>query len=317
MNPQVLTDVSPDRLRRDLFHLCRDPLSFRTVSYTRPWQNKNSLDETDEFIASEMRKYSSLVELTPNRVQALRCNSAKPLHHWYDRPQPDAPWYDAHNIEVTLPGSSYCSEIIQLLSHKDSASWINSPGAHDNAVGTVANMELVRVLSALPRQRTIRVLFCNEEHWPWHSASAANAARKRGDNIIACLNQDSLCSKSDADIAAGRKIHYAVYSTPEGKPLAELMVSTAQRYKLLPLEVFCAPKNSISDDEGSFIKAGYLRSIMNRGCYPTADAQYHLPGDIPERVDLENLRLSTQLLLAAVLDIDAQGEDIFSKKQSL
>ncbi len=313
MNPQLLAEVSQERLRRDLFHLCRDPFSFRTVLYTRPWQKKNSLDETDEFIASEMRKYSPLVALIPNRIQPFRCDSAKPLHHWYDRPQPEDPWYDAHNIEVTLPGSNHHLEIIQLISHKDSMSWINSPGAHDNAVGTIANMELVRVLSAWPRQRTIRVLFCNEEHSPWHSASAANAARKRGDNIIACLNQDSLSGKSEADVAAGRKTHYAVYSTPEGQPLAEMMVRTAQRYKL-PLEVFCAPKKSINDDDGSFIKAGYLRTIMNLGSYPYADAQYHLPGDIPERVDLENLRLSTQLLLAAVLDIDDQGEAIFAPK---
>ena len=311
MNPKVLADVSQERLRRDLFHLCRDPFSFRTVSYTRPWQSKNSLDETDEFIAAEMRRYSSLVELVPNRVQAFRCNPAKPLHHWYDRPQPEDPWYDAHNIEVTLPGSGSSGEIIQLISHKDSMSWINSPGAHDNAVGTVANMELVRVLSALPRQRTVRVLFCNEEHTPWHSASAANAARERGDNIIAVLNQDSLDGKSDADFAANRKTHYAIYSTPEGQALAELMPRTAQRYQL-PLEVFCAPKKSINDDDGNFIKAGYRRTIMNLGSYPYSDEQYHLPGDIPERVDLENLRLSTQLLLAAVLDIDEQGESIFA-----
>ena len=77
MNPKVLAEVSQDRLRRDLFHLCRDPFSFRTVLYTRPWQSKNSLDETDEFIAAEMRRYSSLVEMVPNRVQAFRCGARR------------------------------------------------------------------------------------------------------------------------------------------------------------------------------------------------------------------------------------------------
>ncbi len=311
MNPQVLAEVSQDRLRHDLFYLCRDPFSFRTVSYTRPWHKQNSLDETDEFIAGEMGKFASQVEVTANRVQAFRCNSSKPLHHWYDRPQPEDPWYDARNIEVTLPGASYADEIIQLISHKDSMSWINSPGAHDNAVGTVANMELVRVLSSQPHQRTIRVLFCNEEHCPWHSATAAQAAWQRGDKIIAALNQDSLCGKSDEDLAAERKTHIACYSTPEGKALADFMVATAERYQL-PLTVRSAAKKSINDDDGSYIKAGYLQTIMNLGSYPYEDAQYHLPGDIPERVDLENLRLSTQLLLAAVLDIDEQGADVFA-----
>ncbi|MPN51397.1 hypothetical protein SDC9_199042 [bioreactor metagenome] len=50
---------------------------------------------------------------------------------------------------------------------------------------------------------------------------------------------------------------------------------------------------------------------MNLGSWPYGDPQYHLPGDIPERVDLENLRLSTQLILAAILDIDEAGEHVF------
>ena len=59
MEKQVLGKVSVENLRRDLFYLCRDPLSFRTVSYTIPWHEKNSLEETDDFIAGEMRKYAS------------------------------------------------------------------------------------------------------------------------------------------------------------------------------------------------------------------------------------------------------------------
>ncbi len=305
-NPGVLNEVSVERLRHDLFYLCRDPLSFRTVSYTRPWHEKNSLDEADDFIAAEMRKFAA-VEVIANRVRAFRCNSAKPLHHWYDAPREGDPWYDAHNIEVTLPGTTHADEIIQLISHKDSMSWINSPGAHDNAVGTVANMELVRVLSALPRQRTIRVLFCNEEHTPWHSATAANAARARGDRIIAAFNLDSICGKSDAAIAAGLKTHIVLYSTDEGKVLADFVVAEAGKYKL-PLQVGTGFKESVNDDDGSFIHAGYRRTISNIGSFPYEDAEYHLPGDVPERVDLENLRLSTQLLLASVLDIDEAGE---------
>jgi hypothetical protein len=52
---------------------------------------------------------------------------------------------------------------------------------------------------------------------------------------------------------------------------------------------------------------------MNVGSFPYDDSQYHLPGDVPERVNIENLVLSTQLLLAAILEIDAKGEDVFRK----
>ena len=63
MNPELLEAVSCDRLHHDLFYLGRDPLPVRTVSYTIPWHTKNSLDEADDFIASE----TSLVDLLATR----------------------------------------------------------------------------------------------------------------------------------------------------------------------------------------------------------------------------------------------------------
>ncbi len=311
MDRSILEKVSLENLRHDLFAFCRDPFSFRTVSYTVPWHRKNSLDELDEFLAAEMRKFSNRVEMIPNRVQAFRCNPNKPLHHWYDTPKPEDPWYDAHNIAVTLPGSEKPEEIIQLVSHKDSMSWINSPGAHDNAVGAVVNMELVRVLSALPLRRTVRVLFCNEEHCPWHSATYANAARDRGDRIIAVMNQDSLDGKSDAASASGIHSFASLYSTPEGKVFAEYLGSLVKKYDL-PIEFTSGPKGRVNDDDGSFIKAGYVRTVMSIGSWPYGDPQYHLPGDAPERVDYVNLRLSAQLILAAVLELDENGESVFA-----
>ena len=314
MEKRLLNRVSAENLRHDLFYLCRDPLSFRTVSYKIPWHEKNSLEETDDFIAGEMRKYASSVAMIPNKVQPFRCDSSKPLHHWYSAPLESDPWYDAHNIAVTLPGSEYPDEIIQLVSHKDSMSWINSPGAHDNAVGAVANMELVRVLSTLKLKRTVRVLFCNEEHSPWHSRTYAEAASRNGDRVIAVLNQDSLCGKSEEALEAGIKTNVSAYSTPEGKALAEFIVSEAARYEI-PICASAVFKERVNDDDGSFIKAGYLDTVHNLGSLPYADSQYHLPGDIPERVDLINLQLAVQLILASILDIAEHGASVFRKPE--
>ena len=312
MDTALLEKVSHERLKKDIFAFCREPFSFRTVLYTLPWHKKSSLLELDDFIAAEMRKYTEHVTLLPNKVQAFRCDSSKPLHHWYSTPLPDDPWYDANNIEVVLPGTDKADEIIQLVSHKDSMSWINSPGAHDNAVGAVCNMELMRVLSSLPRHRTIRVLFCNEEHSPWHSRTYANAAQERKDNIIAVMNQDSLCGKSEELLRAGASTHAVVYNFDEGKCLADFIASENEKYGL-GLQMTLAQKQYVNDDDGSFINAGYRYTVMNLGSYPYGDEQYHLPGDIPERVSIANLRLSTQLLLASILDIDANGADIFKK----
>ncbi len=58
-------------------------------------------------------------------------------------------------------------------------------------------------------------------------------------------------------------------------------------------------------------KAGYLNVAPCGMNFPYADSQYHLPGDVSERVNIDNVVRSTQLLLAAILEIDARGTDVF------
>ena len=303
---EALKRVSADRIRRDLFHLCRDPLPFRKVNYTRPGQSVNSLAEADAFIRGQIESAGYDVVTTVNKVQPFRCDSTRPLHHWYSSPQPGDPWYEAANLEATRPGRTQPEEIIQLISHKDSMSWIDSPGAHDNAVGTVANLELARVLATCDLKRSVRLLFCNEEHTPWTSRFAAEAAAARGDRIIAVLNVDSLDGKPEEEMAAGKLTHVIAYSTDEGHALADLMEGCVARYNI-GLDVRVAFKENVNDDDGMFIKAGFRTTVMNLGSWPYADSEYHLPGDVPERVNIENMVRSTQLLLAAVLEITDDG----------
>lgn len=300
----LLHRISSERLRQDLDHLCRT-LPFRKVIHTRPGQSRHTLAETDDYLLSQLRSAGIPVTTTTHRVQPFRCDSTKPLHHWYAPPHPADPFCDVQNLEAILPGHGYhADEIIQLIAHKDSMSWIDSPGAHDNAVGTVALLELARVLATCHLSRSIRLLFCNEEHTPWTSRFAAEASAARGDHIIAVLNVDSIDGKSDAERTAGRLTHVIAYSTDEGKALADRMLSIARRH-IPDLEVRSAFKDHINDDDGMFILAGFRAAVMNIGSWPYADPEYHLPGDTPDRVNLHNLTLSTQLLLATILDLSA------------
>lgn len=308
--PAILQRVSPDRLRRDLFYLSRDPLRFRKVNYTRPGQTIHSLAEADAYIRSQLEACGYAPVSTACQVQAFRCDETKPIHHWCAAPHPDDPWYEAANIEATRPGWEHPDEIIQLIAHKDSMSWIDSPGAHDNCAGTVVNLELARVLATLAPRRAIRFLFCNEEHTPWTSRFAAEAAAARGDNIIAVMNVDSLDGKSDEDMAAGRLTHVVGYSTDEGRLLAEFIAGCAARCAP-DLETRVCFKERINDDDGMFINAGFRATVMHIGSWPYGDSQYHLPGDTPERVNIANLTRSAQLLLCAILEIDAGGSALF------
>lgn len=301
--PTFLDRIDEARLHAGVHHIARDPLPFRKVNFTLPGHSQNSLAEADTWIEQQLSAVGYTVGREACEVQAFACNPKKPKHHTYERPPPDAPKYPAHNLYAKKTGRRLPSEIILLLAHKDSQSWTDCPGAYDNAVGTVAILEIARVLARHPTNRSIWFLWCNEEHLPWTSVAAAEGCRRRGDNLIAIFNVDSIGGKSDADIAAGRKTNVTLYTTPEGRALADLMSQVNDRYRI-GLSQSSYQRKSPGDDDGSFIKAGYPHAVANLGSYPYADEEYHLAGDTVDRVDIANVRMATQATLAAVLELD-------------
>jgi hypothetical protein len=301
--PGLLAQVTEANLRRDLFHLAKDPLPFRKANYTLPGHKRSTLDEADAWITKRLRSCGYKVEDDICEVQAFGCDLKKPRHHTYARPAHDAPFFTVRNLYAKKTGRRCPKEIIVLVAHKDSQSWVDSPGAYDNGVGTVALLEMARVLAGYNSQRSIWFLWCNEEHAPWTSVIAAKNCRQRGDNLIAIFNVDSLGGKSDEDIAAGRKTNVTLYTVPEGKRLADLMAEVNDAYKIgLIQSSHLRPRPN--DDDGSFVKAGYPCAVANLGSFPYVDSAYHEAEDKPERVDFVNVRMSTQATLAAVLRLD-------------
>ena len=305
-NPMIartIGEVDRQRMTSDLFYLAQSPIPMRKLNFTLPGHTKNTLYQTDDYLTERLAEWGYEVRREAVRVQAFRCDKSKPKAHQYSPPAPDDPWYVAYNLYAERRGSQRPDQIILLLAHKDSQSWVDSPGAYDNAVGTVSILEIARQVSRLEPRRTIRFLFCNEEHTPWTSVTAAQNARQRGDNLVAIFNTDSIGGKSQKDIDAGVKTNVTLYTVDEGKPLAELMTQVIETYGI-GLRQRIAKRPRPGDDDGSFVKAGYGRAIVNLGSYPYADPQYHREGDTPDRVDMENVHLATQAILAAVLEQD-------------
>ncbi len=300
---RTIGTISLERMRADLFYLSDNPLPMRKLNLTMRDHAKSTLHEADDYITLQLERSGYKVRSEGMRVQAFRCDTAKPKAHQYSAPQADDPWYDAYNLLAERTGDKLPGEIILLLAHKDSQSWVHSPGAYDNAVGTVAVMEMARIIAELELRRTIRFLLCNEEHTPWTSVLAANNMFARQDKLVAVMNIDSLGGKSQADIDAKVKSNATLYTVEEGKQLADLMTEVNESYQL-GLRQTVAKRTSPGDDDGSFVKAGYGRAIVNVGSFPYADPEYHREGDVADRVDLENVYLATQACLAAVLHED-------------
>jgi Iap family predicted aminopeptidase len=294
-----LDRIDADRLAAHVRHLACDPLPYRKLNHTRPGCARSTLDEADDYVMARLEAWGYSVEREPVPVQAFRCDASKPKAHQYSAPDPSDPWYTAHNLYATRAGGE---GIIVICAHKDSPSWVDSPGAYDNAVGTAAALEIARVLAEADPRHTVRFLFCNEEHTPWTSVTAAQRARERGDRIAAVFNLDGLGGKAQEDLDAGRRTNVTGYTASEGRVLADLMAAVNDAYGLGLVQRSFA-REAPGDDDGSFVKAGFPAAVINVGSMPYADPHYHAEGDTAEHVDAANVALATRATLAAVLTL--------------
>ncbi len=299
--------VDAVRMSKHLFYLSKDPLPYRKLNYTLPGHDKSTLHEADDYLAGRLESWGYRVQREAVQVQAFRRDVNKPKQHQYSRPLPEDPWYTAYNLYAEKPGRSRAQEIILVLGHKDSQSWIDSPGANDNAIGTVGVLELACVLGEYSSERTIRFLLCNEEHTPWTSVTAAQNAKSRGDQIVAVFNLDGIGAKPDEQTAAGKKVNVTAYTEPAGERLAQLMSAVNTRFTI-GLEQRSVQRSGPGDDDGSFVRAGFGAAVVNIGSWPYGDPHYHGEGDVPDRVDVPNAALTVQATLAAIVTLDQAGQ---------
>jgi len=300
---RLISLVNTERIRKHLFYLSKDPLPYRKLNFTLPGHEKNTLYEADDYLTAKLTSWGYRVEREGVAVQAFRRDAGKPKQAQYSPPKPEDPWYTAYNLYAEKKGRSRPDEIIVVLAHKDSQSWIDSPGANDNAIGTVGVLDMACVLAEHTPERTIRFLFCNEEHVPWTSVTAAQNAKRRGDRIVAVFNMDGIGAKAALPASAGKKTNVTAFTAPEGERLAQLMSAVSTRYAI-GVEQRAVKRPGPGDDDGSFVKAGYPAAVVNIGSWPYADPNYHAEGDIPERCDVENAALAVRATLAAVLTVD-------------
>ncbi|MDA0709287.1 MAG: M28 family peptidase [bacterium] len=297
-----ISQVSGENMYETIYHLSRDPLPFRKLNHTRPGSDRCSLYEADAFLQSRLASFGYAVETEGVQVQAFRCDTSKPKAQQYSAPAPEDPWYPAYNLYAEQRGSTLPEEIVLLLAHKDSQSWVDSPGANDNGVGTAAVLEIARVIGSFKPRRTIRFLFCNEEHRPWTSVTAAKNAAARGDNLVAIYNLDGLSRGTPEDKAQGRKTNVTLFTESEGERFADLMAEMNEAYGI-GLQQRKLKRERPGDDDGSFVNAGFKHAVINIGSYPYGDPNYHTESDQIEHVDVGNLVLATRLSLAAALHV--------------
>ncbi len=300
---RLVSRVDAARISTDLFYLSHDPIPCRTLNYVIPGHAQCTLYETDDYVAARLSELGYAIERQTVPVQAFVPDDSVP---WgFRKPVATEAWYDAVNLLAVRRGSSKPEEIVLLVAHKDSQSWLDvAPGACDNAVGVCALLEIARIVADHELNRSIGFLFCNEEHWPWTSVAAAQRLAASGNDLVCVLNVDSIGGKSASML--GRFPGCVRYTTDEGEKVAKL-AHTLNGVFGIGLEHSIHRAEVPNDDDGSFINAGILPSVMFIGSYPYADPNYHTVNDRPDLVDVENARRATQLVLATAVRICESG----------
>lgn len=296
--------VNMERIKKGVYYLAEDPLPRRVLNWSRPGQTLSSLEEADAWIIGQLRRSGYKPELDSTMVRAFGRDRSKPLSQQYAPPPENSPFYTANNIMVRKNGTKYPDELIIIIAHKDSQSWIESPGANDNAIGTCGALELAMVMKKYKPKHTLLFIFCNEEHTPWTSVTAAADIKASGEKVLAVINMDGIGVKAPAQ--KGQLTNVTRYTTPEGERLADMM-AMLNTWHALGLQQTKFLSKQPGDDDGSFIKAGFPWAVLNIGSMPYGDPNYHTEDDTADKVDYENAKVTVQLTLAALLYLDANG----------
>jgi Zn-dependent M28 family amino/carboxypeptidase len=235
---------------------------------------------------------------------------------------PQTQSYDVHrirvdNIEAVRQGSSLDREIVVVGAHYDSVA--GSPGANDNATGIAAMLELARRFALVATARTIHfVAFVNEEP-PFFQTSQmgsvvyANAARARGDQVVAMLSLETLGYYSEepgsqtypAELGGGlpdRGNFIGMVSNLGSADLLERVRSAFTARTPFPIAAAPAPADLPGvgwSDQWAFWQAGYP-GMMITDTAPFRYPWYHQAGDTPDKIDFPKFATVVDGIEAAV-----------------
>jgi hypothetical protein len=174
------------------------------------------------------------------------------------------------NVVALRRGRNPAKQVI-VCGHLDATSddpYNNAPGAEDNASGTVMAMEAARVLAAeRPDLSVLFIAWVGEEQGLLGAYHYAEAARARGDDIIAVLNFDMIAYP-------GGEFGVAIFGDSFSLPLGQFQSRIADIYTTLDSRAVVGRYGS---DQLAFHRYGYLGTAGAE--YGNSYPWYHTTAD--------------------------------------
>jgi Peptidase family M28 len=233
------------------------------------------------------------------------------------------------NLEAALPGGARAGETLVIGAHYDSAP--GTPGADDNASGSVALLELARRLAArdaaepaFPRLTLRLVLYTNEEppHFKQESMGSLVHARSlaaRGERVVAMLSLECLGYYSDEPGSQQYPAPFSLFYPDAGNflgfvgnfdsgDLVRRCVAAFRASGALPCEgvaTFSALQGIDWSDHWSYWESGYP-GVMVTDTAIFRNPHYHEASDGPDTLDYARLARAVDGLEAVIVALDAE-----------
>lgn len=217
------------------------------------------------------------------------------------------------NIIVTFPGQSSPEREILLIAHFDSATYAfenqqPAPGADDNASGTAALLEALKVLQAAPLEKTVKVLFVSGEEYGL-LGSEAYAEANNLQHVEAVINLDVISYDPNQDQCVD--IH--VGSMAKSAKIAEVMKNVIHDYNLTLKPEYLVPDAVDASDHDTFwrrsiaavmLSANLTDGIESSICEPEEyNPHMHSEEDTFSRIHPPTAYELTKLAVITVLEL--------------
>jgi aminopeptidase YwaD len=195
------------------------------------------------------------------------------------------PGLTGHNVIAVLPGDS--ADTVVVCAHLDTA--FGTPGAHNNASGVQAMVDVARRLQAEPRRR-LTTLFAafDASEWLYLGSRYFVAERRAYGNlspIVAAINLDT--------VAMGDQLYFLAWPETMRRRAEQVVADLRLADRLRQIEYLGPLAGS---DHYSFIQAGIpAAEILFWPC-----TVYKTPADDLSQVDAGLIELSAEIALALI-----------------
>ena len=219
----------------------------------------------------------------------------------------DSVWFhhysvsDQCNVVATVVGTAMPDRVIVIGGHYDSFVWygpgsdplIWAPGADDNGTGTVATLEMARIIAQHPLPVTVMfVAFAQEEQGLLGSDHFAEHLYNEDVDVQLMINSDMIGHSVDADPDVG------IAAAPTAINFANIMMAMANTYT--SLRPFYAGQHYGSDHH-SFYQWGYDAVDANEGDFFYYGA--HTNYDVVDSLDFNYVKEVVKMCLATAVTV--------------